>query len=152
MAPQARYWILTIPHNHFTPYLPNGVQYIRGQLERGAGGYLHWQLIVYFAKKIRATSVSAIFGPESHNEPSRSIAVEQYVWKDESAVPNTRFELGNASHKRDRATDWDGIWEAAKRGDLESIPSDIRIRNYNAIKRIAKACSITFIYLSYLTI
>ena len=31
----ARYWILTIPYEHFTPYLPRGVSYIKGQLERG---------------------------------------------------------------------------------------------------------------------
>ena len=31
----ARYWILTIPHEHFTPFLPPGVAYISGQLERG---------------------------------------------------------------------------------------------------------------------
>ena len=44
---QGIYWLLTIPQHCFTPYLPNGVQYIRGQLEQGGNtGYLHWQILV----------------------------------------------------------------------------------------------------------
>lgn len=35
IAPQARYWMLTIPHAEFTPYLPPNCAYIRGQLELG---------------------------------------------------------------------------------------------------------------------
>jgi len=36
---QGIYWLLTIPHHPLSPYLPPGVAYIRGQLERGEK---HW--------------------------------------------------------------------------------------------------------------
>ena len=34
------------------------------------------------------------FGSGTHWEPTRSSAANAYVWKDETAVPGTRFELG----------------------------------------------------------
>lgn len=34
---QARYWLLTIPHYAYTPYLPPKCTFIAGQLERGQG-------------------------------------------------------------------------------------------------------------------
>jgi len=45
-----RYYLLTIPHEHFPPFLPNGIVYIKGQLERGDGGFLHWQLVAVWPK------------------------------------------------------------------------------------------------------
>jgi len=48
---QGIYWLLTIPHHAFVPYLPPGVAYIRGQLERGENtGYLHWQLSLFYPR------------------------------------------------------------------------------------------------------
>lgn len=53
-CPQASYYILTIPYENFTPFLPPNVKYIKGQLEQGANtGYLHWQLIIHFNQKKR---------------------------------------------------------------------------------------------------
>lgn len=33
---------------------------------------------------------------------------------------------------------WDAAWDSAKRGDLEAIPVDIRLRYYSTVKRIAQ--------------
>jgi hypothetical protein len=137
MSQQGRYWILTIPHQNFTPYLPNGVQWIKGQLECGAGGFLHWQIIVGFNKNKRLGALRDLFGPH-HAELTRSAAAAEYVWKDETAVSNTRFELGQKALKRNSETDWDSIREMAKKGRLNEIPSDIYIRSYSALKMIAK--------------
>lgn len=98
-TPQARYWILTIPAHAFTPFLPRTVTYIRGQLERGDGGFLHWQLVAYFDKRIRLSSVIDIFGPY-HAEPTKSDAALQYVWKEDTRVDGTQFELGEKSFNR----------------------------------------------------
>jgi len=88
---QARYWLLTIPHHHFTPYLPPGVVYTRGQLERSNNtNYLHWQALAVFEKKVRLAVLRRIYGAECHAEASRSDAVESYVWKDDTAVEGTR--------------------------------------------------------------
>lgn len=136
-SPSCRYWLLTIPHYEFTPYLPHQVQYIRGQLEKGnTTGYLHWQLLVVFKSNIRLRALKSIFGT-CHAEPSRSAAADAYVWKEDTRVDGTQFELGKRALKRNAKQDWDQIWESAKRGDLANIPSDVRIRYYGTIRRIA---------------
>jgi len=134
---QARFWILTIKHADFLPYQPPSVDYIRGQLERGNGGFLHWQLVVHFQRKIRLRGVKGIFGNTAHAEPSRSDAAREYVWKDDTAVPNTRFELGRPPIRRGVSADWASVRESAKRGRLDDIPPDIYCRLYGNLKRIA---------------
>jgi len=157
---KARYWMLTIRHQDFTPYLPPDVIYIKGQLERGEGagneepgsvvesstnteseevGFLHWQVLVVFANQVRLQSVRRIFG-DAHAEPSRSEAANEYVWKDETSITNTRFELGKRPFKRNSETDWDRVYELARSGDIEhtDIPADVRVRNYHSLRAIAK--------------
>ena len=136
MAPQGRYWLLTIPHASFTPYLPPSVEYIAGQLECGASGFIHWQIIAYFKNRVRLGKLREIFGPV-HCEVARSEAVEAYVWKEDTAITDTRFELGRKSGGS-KHTDWDVIWEDAKAGRLDNIPASIRISSYSSLKRIEK--------------
>lgn len=139
MAPQGRYWLLTIPHHQYTPFLPNGIQYIRGQLERGEGtGYLHWQILVAFPKKIRLAGVKAFFGDQAHCELGKSDATLKYVWKEDTRIEGTQFELGKLAVKRNNPDDWESIWTAAKEGKLDDVPADIRIRHYSALRRIEK--------------
>lgn len=136
---QAKYWLLTIPQHLFIPFQPNGVSYIKGQLERGEQeGYLHWQVLVCFARKIRLAGVKTTFGDGVHAEPTRSEAANDYVWKEETRVDGTQFVLGKCPFKRNSAADWDAVWDAAKQGKIEEIPSDIRVRSYAALKRIEK--------------
>lgn len=130
--------MLTIPHADFLPFLPQSIAYIAGQLESGGEtGYLHWQLLVAFEKKVRLAAVKKVFGPSCHAELSRSSAAREYVWKDESAVPNTRFELGEFKLRRNEKHDWERIRQLARSGTLESIPADVYVRCYNQLKRIA---------------
>lgn len=137
-SPQGRYWILTIPHHLFTPFLPPGVQWIKGQLEEGDGtGYLHWQLMVSFSSKKTMAFVKSIFGDSIHCELTRSAAAESYVWKEETRVPSTQFELGSKLLKRNSATDWEEVRKRAKTGELDEIPGDVYVRYYGNIKRIA---------------
>lgn len=138
-AIQGRYFLLTIPQHLFTPYLPDAISYIKGQLEQGANtGYLHWQVLVTYPKKVTLHAVKQLFGNECHVELTRSSAANDYVWKDETAVQGTRFELGKLAVKRNSKEDWDAIWDSAKRGKLEEIPANIRVTSYNALSRIAK--------------
>lgn len=121
-APQARYYLLTIPHADFTPWLPPGVAYIRGQLESGnEGGYLHWQLLAVFKRKITLTGAKDVFGNRAHIEPSRSAAADEYVWKEETRIAGTQFELGERPFRRNNQTDWDSVRTSAKRGALDGI-------------------------------
>jgi len=135
-SPQARWWILTIRHADFLPYLPQGVVYIRGQLERGDGGFLHWQLVANFRKPARLAAVRTLFG-DHHAEPTRSTAALEYVWKEDTRVDGTQFELGAQPVNRSCSTDWDTVRSSAKRGNLDEIPADIYVRCYGNLKRIA---------------
>lgn len=138
MTTKAVYWILTVPNEHFLfpcP-LPPSVIYVKGQQERGVEtDYLHWQLVVTFNTQVRLPHVKRIFGT-CHAEPSRSKAADEYVWKDDTAIPDTRFQLGKRPLKRNCDKDWAAVLDAAKRSDWDAIPPDIYIRNYGSLKRI----------------
>ncbi|MEM2619589.1 MAG: hypothetical protein QW356_08980, partial [Candidatus Hadarchaeales archaeon] len=57
--------------------------------------------------------------------------------KSETRVDGTEFEFGKRSIKRNDARDWDACWEAAKQGDFDSLPADIKLRSWCTLKRIA---------------
>lgn len=135
---KAKYWILTIPHHLFTPFLPKGILYIKGQLEQGnESGYLHWQLICILEKQSRLPAIKKIFGTSIHAEPTRSSKADEYVWKEDTRVANTQFELGKKPMCRNRITDWEEIRSAATSGQLDDIPADVYIRCYNQLRRIS---------------
>jgi len=135
---QGIYWMLTIPHYDFLPYLPPGVNWIRGQLERGStGGFLHWQILVATAQKISLRGIKQLFGDTCHAELSRSKSSQDYVWKEETRVEGTQFELGSLPFNRNSSQDWESIWDCAQKGDILSIPPDIRIRHYRTLRAIS---------------
>lgn len=127
---QARYWLLTIPHANFVPYLPPDVAYIKGQLERGDNtDYLHWQVLVVFKSKKRLRAVRDLFG-DVHAEPTKSNAANDYVWKEATRVDGTQFDLGTTPFNRNSSTDWGLVRAAAIAGQLDSpdIPADVFVR------------------------
>lgn len=129
--------MLTIPVHEFMPYLPKDVEYIKGQMEIGSGenGYHHWQILVSFIKKVTLFKVLNVFG-KFHAELTRSEAADEYVFKDDTFVEGTRFELGKKSLKRSCAKDWDLIRSQAESGNFSEIPSDVYIRSYSSLKKI----------------
>ena len=137
---QARYWILTIPKDDYQQHteLPNTIQHIKGQQERGAGGFHHWQICVAFKRAVRLAAVKTEFGRTCHAEPTRSSAAGEYVWKEDTRIPDTQFELGHMAFKRNSKPDWDKVWDDAKRGKFDEIPANVRVNSYNALCRIAK--------------
>lgn len=139
MSSQNRHWILTIPEDDFDPntITKENFTHIRGQLERGnESGYTHWQIVCCFPRKRRLRYVKEIFGSRCHAEPTRSAAANDYVWKDDTAVPDTRFEFGQLPHRRGCSTDWDAVVRSAREGNLATIPSDVLVRYYGNLKRI----------------
>ena len=137
MSAKARYWLLTIPHHGYTPFRPPSVCYIRGQLESGGTtGFLHWQLLVQFDSQQRLATVKRIFGPW-HAEPSRSAAADEYVWKEETRVAGTQFELGQKPVRRNSSTDWAAVKQLAKSGRLDDIPDELFIKHYRTFRTIS---------------
>lgn len=134
-----KHWMLTIPQHLFTPYLPSGCCYIRGQLEQGEStGYLHWQLYVVFLTNQRLSAVTKQFGTGIHAELTRSAAARDYCWKDDTCVAGTRFELGSLPVRRNNGHDWAAIRQSAARGELESIPDDIFVRYHFQLSAISR--------------
>lgn len=129
-------WMCTAPHHRFTPYLPCECKWIRGQLECGDGGYLHWQFIVGLRNKGSLSTLQRLFGTELHYELSRSSAASEYVWKEDTRVEGTQFELGCQPVDPSQPTDWDMVWENAAVGNFATIPSGIRVRSYHALRSI----------------
>lgn len=66
---------------------------------------------------------------------SKSIAAEQYVWKEESRV-GEQFELGTKSIKRNSSEDWELVRQYAVEGTLDLIPADIFVRYYGNLRNI----------------
>lgn len=134
---QVRFWILTIPASDwsFPDELPDGVQYLIGQLERGESGFEHFQLLVHFQRAVRLAAVKRIFGDTCHAEKAVARAAEDYVTKEDTRIEGP-FCLGEPKHRRNNKADWDSVWDSAKSGDLESIPANIRVTNYNALRKI----------------
>lgn len=140
---QGRYWILTIPSSSWTvpSELPSSIAYVKGQKERGEeNGYEHWQLIAIFKRSVRMAAVKSAFGAGDgiHAELTLSPSAESYVWKQETAIENTRFELGRRPFKLNDKKDWGLIKDMAKSGNFEEIPSDVFIRFYRTLKEIRR--------------
>jgi len=92
---QGKYWLLTIRAADWEPTLPPSCCYVKGQKEEGEGGFIHWQVLACFTRKARLRAVKDAFGPTAHAELSRSNAANEYVWKEETRIAGTQFELGN---------------------------------------------------------
>jgi len=144
----ARYWIGTI--SCVSGWLvPTGtleapLVWIKGQREIGegkkkyliSGGFEHFQLVAAFSRNVRLSQVKRIFPGNGHWEPTRSAAAELYVWKEDTRVAGSQFEVGAKALRRNNAKDWDAILQSAKSGDLDAIPADVMLRCYSNIIRI----------------
>jgi len=139
----SQWFIGTIAVEHWSPpYWPPGIDYLVGQLECGESGYVHWQLVAHTSSKQRVSWFASHFGcgGRSHWEPTRSAAALDYVAKTHTSVSGFSISFGRPPFNRASATDWAAVLELAKRGDFQdpSIPSDVLIRHYPALKMIAK--------------
>jgi len=136
---QGIFWILTIPYSEWNQpsSLPPPLSWLRGQQEIGESGYHHWQLICGFRSKASLRAVKSLFGPSCHGELTKSSAADSYVWKESTAVPETKFELGAKTIDQSSKTDWEEVWDRAKSGDILSIPANIRVVSYRTIRAIA---------------
>jgi len=137
-AKQYRYWILTIPKDKWDrTEIPEGISYCKGQLERGEGGYEHWQLVAYTKNKCTYSKMITLWPSEAHVEHTRSETAEEYVWKEDTRV-GEMFEVGEKSIKRNSQKDWDLMFENAKKAKYDDIPADVKVRCWHQFQSIAK--------------
>lgn len=147
---QGIFWLCTIPatNSHTLDWPPRelipGLSWIKGQRELGSTtDYDHWQVCVAFNKKISLSGIQKLLGTDGHYELSRSSAAADYVWKQETSVDGTRFELGVKPIQRNCKIEWESVWNAAKLGKLEDIPANVRVSSYRALRTIASDYSKT---------
>lgn len=136
-----QYWVATCPVATAGYLFATGpytlpIDGVRGQLEQGEGGMVHYQVLIRTRKPLRRGSLSKMF-PKCHLEPSRSEAAREYVWKEETRIGEP-FEWGDTlPPRRNSAHDWETIRESAKTGQLDLVPPDIFVRCYNSLRRIS---------------
>lgn len=135
-SPQSQWFLLTVPGADFVPFLPEGVGYIIGQRELGAGGFDHWQICAHLLTKQTVTFVRRLFGGRAHVEPSRSAAARDYVWKEDTRVEGTQFELGHVPTRRNSQVDWELVWASATTGEISAIPAQLRVCHYRSLRTI----------------
>lgn len=139
---QGIFWILTVPapnnlcNSLSSGNLPPTVQWVRGQMEKGATtGYLHYQFVLAFSQKVALSAVRKLFGKGIHAELSRSEAANEYCHKEDTRV-GVPFEFGCKPIRRNAKVDWESVWSAAVSGNLSLIPANIRVVSYHALRAI----------------
>lgn len=117
--------------------LPEGIKWIKGQLERGAQtGFEHYQFVVAFSEKVSLEGVKRVFGRTVHAELTRSEAANEYCWKEETRIGQP-FEFGAKPIRVNSKVDWESVWSKAKAGTIEEVPAHVRIHHYRNLCAIS---------------
>lgn len=137
---KARTWICTLNNPLLSLeeiHVLTKAQYTVGQLEKGLNGTPHLQFVQNFENSIRLAHYKKTL-PVAHCEPCYSEdASKKYVMKEDTRVDGP-WEYGKKLIQRNSKKDWEQIFLSAKRGRMEDIPADIRVRCYSQLKKIEK--------------
>ena len=110
--------------------------YTVGQLEKGENGTLHLQFFQNFKTPVSLAHYKKVL-PAAHCEPAIGDKAREYCQKTESRVEGP-WEYGVKPLQRNSKADWEEVYLNAKRGRIEDIPADIRVRCYSQLKKIEK--------------
>lgn len=138
----AKHWCFTINNPDLevdsVEWNPATMNYLITANEVGTGGTKHIQGYVAFKTRKRLATVKKIM-PRAHLEVMMGTPLQSstYCMKDgdftaNGDLPDTPAKAAGKALKRN----WDAAFEAAKNGDFESIPADMKIKYYHAFKRI----------------
>lgn len=103
---RASWWGITINNPTDEDYslvknLPSFVRYCKGQTEQGENGTLHIQAVANTAQ-VRMSQMKSWL-PRGHFEVLKTKTHQkntlEYVWKEDTAITNTRFEAGTVVEK-----------------------------------------------------
>lgn len=99
--------------------------YVVGQLEKGAEGTVHIQYFVNFKKPGQRLSYLKKYCSQSHFEMVRTNnGADLYCMKAETRVDGP-WEFGTKPLKRNSKTDWDEVFQHAKKGEFDKIPAQV---------------------------
>lgn len=135
-GPQTKHWCFTI--NNPTPgdclWDPELMSYLIVGNEVGENGTPHLQCYVCFKVRKRLAGVKRVF-PRAHVEACQGTPIQNIVYcsKDGDATDYGVPPLTQGDAVKER---WAKAFAAAKRGDFDLIPCDMKIKYYHAFKRI----------------
>lgn len=139
-APKGKTWLVTLNNPTCTleeVHARTGARFTKGQLERGESGTLHLQFYQNYKEHVRMSHYKKHL-PTAHAELVKvDRGVEKYCMKEETRVEGP-WEYGDKPMDRGSRTDWKSVWENAKKGNIEDIPDDVKVRCYSNLKRIEK--------------
>lgn len=130
---------LEISHEEYLKYIFEKLNavYVAGQLEKGESGNLHIQFYVNVKTPCRVSALLKL-DPKMHAEKVvYEKGAQRYVLKEETRVDGP-WEFGKRPIKLSEKTDWSAVWALASKGEIEKIPSPIKVIHYNKLKAIAK--------------
>lgn len=123
-AIQAYRWFITLKEDPVEPIEPKGLAKLLSefckewtfQLERGEGGFLHWQMEISLLRKHRLNEVKNLIGrSDVHLEPTKNyFAAQKYCSKAESRVagPWTEKSVWIDTIQQEQLHDWQRVLEA----------------------------------------
>lgn len=142
MSIRSRAWCFTL--NNYTPDEERIVHelectYLVCGREVGELGTPHLQGYVYFKNARFDNGVRSILRrahwevARSDHETNRTYCTKGGDYFETGQMPMSQKRKGEVEQER-----WQQAWKAAKVGDIDSVPYDIRFRHYNTLKQIAK--------------
>jgi hypothetical protein len=135
---QTRWYLFTLPYESYHPFfMDDSVRYARGQCEISPTGYWHWHIVVCFHRTQRWSFAKTLAGDNIDIQPvrNRDAAIE-YVWKDRTSLPFTRFDHGIVPIRRASRRDWEDVYDNAKEGNFDAIDPSVIVQHYHNLKRI----------------
>lgn len=116
-----------------TAHANSAVVYVCYGQEVGENGTPHLQGYIEMCRPFRLAGMKKII-PRAHFEQRRGTQAQaiEYCKKD-----GQFFEAGMKKDQPDsKALNWDKIWADTKAGDLEEVPSKVKVQMYTTIKKI----------------
>lgn len=106
-----------------------GAAFTCGQLEKGEQGTLHLQFFQNYSKPVRAAHIKKK-DMRLHIEAVKiNNGADDYCMKEDTRVDGP-WQFGVRPVKRNSKADWDRVYQLAKEGNFDAIPSDIKVKHY----------------------
>lgn len=112
-------------------------QYMCGQLEKGESGTEHFQFYLHFSKQVYFTQLKKLNDQVHYIGVHINNGADNYCLKEDTRIDGP-YEFGSKPLQRNSRLDWDSVFNNAKSGNFELIPSDIKVRCYSNLKKIEK--------------
>lgn len=139
-----RWWLCTWNNypeeNWFDILKASGAKYGRGQKEKGESGTPHIQFVLFFPDPKSFAKAKSTLPPAVHITGKAGAAKKDicaYVWKQETAIPNSRFEWGESQTITQKSQEkYDEALQLAKDGNVLEAEAEILVKHLMNLMRL----------------